>query len=821
MSIDILSALRRGAALAVAAASLSLGVAACNDSTSTDASRDRIPPRISLAGIGGGADTVIRFSTGVSDNIGIKTINVRVIGAVGFVFDTTFTSAVTSITIPFTLFASRSVPPGTPAIVTAFAIDGAGNSSGIDTLRLATGNLPPPEVRVVSPTSGSSAVVGKSVVVTVSGKTAIKVMSLGLMTTGPVVYTDSVLFSSPLRDSVTMQDTVTIPANATPGTLTITPFLRDSLGQRTVGPSITLTVQTVAQVNSIPVVNQFCVGNSAYNNACGHSNRLEVTDSVHVEADDPSGITGLGYEVRRTVGGAIDDSATFVSNGQLTFQPHTFQMRLPYTTFPTIAYVQVFARNSNGVKAYAKLQSGVDRVDTVTVVAGVTRNLPFGGQLAAALYHPGRDRLYLTNILLNRIEVFNLGDSSFKAPVIVGSRPWGITPWPRDRTGAMGDTLLVANSGGTDISYVDLSAGVSGSGLEVFRYALPNILVASVTSVTSTTAPNGPPIQQRTEYDFSDRPQYLAATCMNAGAACTDVILTYSTTPTPGQSTPFSGRNGTLRWENLTRGTSHFFFEQAIGQTAGRGDTLEITRFDANTRVATVLVPYRQKFGSGTDTAFYSVVVRIDKLAFRDTTFARNSGNFQRAVFGEGGSILGSRAMTYDATLGLETMAVTPAGALAPLPIPSVDRGVSAPQDVSDWTANSFAQVKGVGINFDGSLSGIRGDSTYLINHTLRLQGVLGTTASNAGLDFHPLNTGTNSFPLNTRLAFAASAEPLIEIFDTRCYQRIGTIPTRDPIIGPLTAAFRQSTGQLVLVGATQRGVVIAQLPNTFTTTCP
>jgi hypothetical protein len=380
----------------------------------------------------------------------------------------------------------------------------------------------------------------------------------------------------------------------------------------------------------------------------------------------------------------------------------------------------------------------------------------------------------------------------------------------------------VANSGGTDISYLDLNAGTSGSGLEVFRYALPNILVVSVTSVTSTTAPNGPPIQQRTVYDFSDRPQYLAATCIDAGGACTNVMLTYSTTPTPGQSAPFSNRNGTLRWENLTLGTSHFFFEQAIGQTAGRGDTLEIVRYDANTRAATVLVPYRQKiYGPGADSGFYSIVVRIDRLAFRDTTFARNSGNFRRAVYGEGGSILGSRAMTYDATLGFETMGVTPGGNLAPIPIPAIDLGVSAPQDVSDWTANSFAQVKGVGINFDGSLAGVRGDSTYVINPALRLQGVLGTTASNAGLDFHPLNTGPNSFPLNTRLAFAASAEPLIEIFDTHCYQRVGSIPIRDPIIGPLTAAFRQSTGQLVLVGATARGVVIAQLPNTFTTTCP
>src|SRR2546429_1996469 len=248
-----------------------------------------------------------------------------------------------------------------------------------------------------------------------------------------------------------MQDTIAIPANASPGTLTITPFLRDSLGQRATGPSITINVQTAAQINSVPVVNQYCIGNSAYDNACGHGRRVEVTDTVHVEADDPSGISQLGYEVRSTPGGAIDDSSTFVSNGQLTFQPHTFKMKLPYTNFPTTAYIQVFAQNTNGVRAYAKLASGADRIDTVVVVAGVTRPLPPRGQVADAIYHQVRDRLYLTNLPRNQAEVFNPADSSFKTPVIVGSRPWGITSWPRDRAGTQGDTLLVANSGGTQI----------------------------------------------------------------------------------------------------------------------------------------------------------------------------------------------------------------------------------------------------------------------------------------------------------------------------------------------------------------------------------
>jgi hypothetical protein len=811
------SGLRRGLIVAAVAASISLGVAACNDSTSIDPQRDRVPPTLSLTPRTGQADTVISFTTDASDNLGLKTIHVQAIGAVSGIFDTTFTSAVTDIQLPFTLFASRSVPAGTPVTITAEAVDGAGNSSGIDTLIMATGNVPPPEVRIISPTSGSSAVLGKSILVTVMGKTALKVRSLGLMTTGPVVRADSGIYSSPLLDSLTFQDTVAIPANATPGTLTITPFLRDSLGQRAVGPSITITVQTAAQINSVPVVNAYCTSSQAFDNACGHGKRVEVSDTVHVEADDPSGISQLGYEVRSTLGGPIDDTQTFVSNGQLTFQPHTFAMNLPYTTFPTTAYIQVFAQNSNGIRAYAKLSSGADRIDTVIVVAGVTRPLPLGGEVADALYHAGKDRLYLTNIKRNQVEVFNLGDSSFKAPVIVGSRPWGLTAWPRDRNGTMGDTLLIANSGGTDISYIDLNVG--GSGAEVFRYALPNIIVYSVTTVTSGTS--GLPFQQRVRFDFSDRPQFPAATCIVAGGVCTETVLAYTTTPTPGQTVPFDKLNGTIRWENLTRGvtvagktdyhTSHFFFEPALGQSAGRSDTLEIIRFDANGVDSAVILPYNQLIGAGPGR--YSITVRLPELGYRDTTFARNSGNFQRAIFGEGGSVFGSRAVAYDVDRGYDLG--------LPLAVPVIDKGVSPATAVSDFIANTFAEVKGVAINFDGSLSGIRADSTYLLNPLLRLQGTMATTVSNAGLDFHPLNTGPNSFPLNTRLLFAASSEPLIEIFDTHCYQRVSSIPIRDPIIGPIKAAYRIATGQLVLVGATARGVVIAQLPNTFTTTCP
>jgi hypothetical protein len=535
---------------------------------------------------------------------------------------------------------------------------------------------------------------------------------------------------------------------------------------------------------------------------------VEINDTVFVSATDPVGISVIGYEVRNLTGSLIvADSVT--STGNFSSLVRTFRSRIPVTAYPTPVTVSGFARNAAGRRDVARFTSGALRQDTVQVVAGYTNPLPSGGQIADAIYVSKTDRLYLSNIERNWLEVYNLADSAFKAPVAVGSRPWGIAAWPRNRGGEFGDTLLVANSGGTNVSYVNLNSGTTGR--EVYRYPLPNIVAYSITTTRSDKSDQL--ITQRTLYDFSDRPQYLGATCTTTETAptapCKDAILVYSTTPTPGQSSPFPNQ-GTLRWENLTKKTSHFFFEQAIGQTQNASDTLEVVRIAAGgVGSDSVLVPYKQRVVTPTGSFDYSIVVRLPMLAFRDTTFVRNSGNFRRAVFGEGGPVLGSRALTYDAMMGFDS---TP-------PIPVIDNGVSRPLDVTDFIANTFARVQGVGINFDGEISAVKGDSTYLFDRSLRLQGILQSRPSGGGLDFHPLNTGANSANLRTRLAFVASSEPVIDVFDTYCYRKIASVPIRDPIVGPVKATVRPN-GQLVLIGATIRGVTLVALPDNFTTTC-
>ncbi|MDF1503956.1 hypothetical protein [Roseisolibacter sp. H3M3-2] len=827
MASHLTRAVRPAGALALAAA-----LAACGESSSSlitgGAESDRTPPAVTVAAAAGAAsDSAVAVQVSARDNLGLRRVRVvatqrlpigRDTTIVGL--DTAFSSAVTSFVQTISFKVPAGTPAGTQVTVSGEATDGAGNAAPDASVRVATGNLEPPRVRLTAPQPGSLFVIGKSGIISLAASARLKVRGVGYVATGPgFAAADSVFYREPLRDSVSVIDTVTVPGTAQTGVLTVTPFVIDSLGQRATGVPVQFAVQPITAVNSVPVVSS------------GVTRRVETQDTVRVAASDPTGIRVLGYEIVDTVQRRVIVADSTILSGQLTVAETTFTFRVPLANLPSPVYVRAFATNMAARRSYTKLPSGVDRVDSVLVVAGTTRALPSGGLLADGVYINRYDRLYLTNIDRNQVEVFSLARQAFERPVVVGSRPWGIVPWPRNRVGTPGDTLLVANSGGTNISYVQL--GGDGLGLEVYRYPLPNIIAYSVTSELSATT--GEIIQTRKVYDFSDRPQYLAATCevgSTNGTTCGDVKLVYSTTPTPGQTFQFPNK-GTVRWESLTSCTSHFFFEQAMGTAVRRADSLEVERYAAHPSYRlpvtceqpadrVTLVPFMQTITAADgSTRTFSVEVDPDKLAFRDTTFVRNSGNFARAILGEGGTVKGSRAIGYEADPGI-AQDVLIGGRSYRFAIPFIDLGVSGPRDVSDFIANTFATVKGVAINFDGALSAIRGDSTYIIDPNLRLQGLMQTTGGpNAGFDFHPQNSGSgsNQTDIGRRLAFSASMTPQIEVYDSYCYQKLGSIEVRDPIVGPIKASLR-SNGQIVLVGASARGVVVIPLERQFTSGC-
>lgn len=812
-----------GAAAAgpLAACVLAAGaLAACGSQADSVAgfTADRQPPavRFDTTAKNAAGDSAVAFTLVASDNLDLARVHVDVSGGVVMAMDTALAARTANVTLAMRVPVPASVAPGTPILVVARARDGAGNEAASDTLRLSAGNLKPPAAALTAPAPGQPFVAGKQSVLNLVGASPMKVRAVGYRTSGAFVAADSVVYAGgAMPDSVSVADTLAVPAGAPVGPFTITPFVVDGAGRVANGTPVQYAVITVATSNVVPVP------------SAAFPVRLETADTVRVAASDPTGVKVLGYEVISRADTTRRFGAdSVVLDGSLVNDTRRFTLRLRPDTLtaasdslPLRVFVRAFATNSGGKRATTALSAASSAPDTAVVVAGTTNPLPQGGALADGLYVPRLDRLYLTNLALNQLEVFDLAGRRFLTPVAVGSKPWGIAAWPRATDGTFGDTLLVANSGGTNVSYVDLTGG--GSGREVYRYALPNIVAYSVTTVLS----NGKEKQQGTMYDFSDRPQFLATTCggsLSTGNGCAEPILVYSTTPTGGQSMPFANA-GTIRWENLVRHSSHLFFEQATGLTQGHWDTLLVERkAAAGVGHDSTLVPYQQPaidVATGAPTT-YSVEVDLSKLGFRDTTFVRNSGNFGRAIFGEGGPVRGSRALMFDASRGLApqvTNALT--NTTYQLTTPVHDLGVSRAFDVSDYIANAYARVAGVAINFDGALGAIRGDSTYLIDPTLRLQGLLQTNGgSNAGFDFHPRNTGPNS-AAGTRLAFSASQLPQIEIYDTYCYQRVRTIPVRDPIVGPIRASFR-ANGDLVLVGATRTGVIVVSVPQPLRSAC-
>ena len=119
---------RRGAALI--AAVVSVFTAACNsDSPGVIGGNqsDKTPPTVQLSKGGTSADTVLAFQVEVKDNLGIKSVKVNISGGFSMSFDTTFTSANTDAVVPFTVSVPRSIPKGTPVVVTSYALDGALN----------------------------------------------------------------------------------------------------------------------------------------------------------------------------------------------------------------------------------------------------------------------------------------------------------------------------------------------------------------------------------------------------------------------------------------------------------------------------------------------------------------------------------------------------------------------------------------------------------------------------------------------------------------------------------------------------------------------
>ena len=793
--------------------------AGCNQQTQpTGFQRDQVPPTVSIIKSSGDTLTVdqgVVFDVQAADNLGLQQVTVNLSGGFTGQLDTVFTSAVTSITLGAIFPLPQNTTAGGVILIDVTATDGNGNSvAATDSIFLF--NTQALTVTVVRPNAGAVASRGLQIPVEILAAQTDGIRKIGYTVAGVATGGDSILIPTPLPDTVVFVDTFAVPATADTGNFTVTGFAEDSTGRRATSTPVTVNVQAVIQDTTAPIVTFTVPG------------RAEVRDSITVTATDPSGIATVGWAATELDGTPIRGDTTN-AGGTLTDVRQTYVLDFNFTSseFPKSVIISAFAidaatpPNTGQARATASLTAPIVQ-DTIIVVNGITKGLPAGGTVADGIYNPNLNEFYLTNISLDRLEIFRVADTSFVTSGIpVGSKPWGLALWPGDTLGNNGDTVVVANSGGTSLSIVDVAARQ-----ERRRHLLPNFIVQTV--ATEIDPANNTVKVKVDEFDFSDRPQYVGMTCRPAGGvlcAADSIYAIYSTTPTIDQS-DFPLR-GSLRWENLTSATpqSHFFWEHAVRAPSPDLDTLQILADRGPFAIEDTVLSLA-----------HGAMGLIADLVFQDSTFVRNSGNFTHALAGEGGGDLNfARAIGYNGNAALvqfiDTTVVEGVTIIGPT---ERDFGITPGVRVRDFIANTATPIRSIAINFNGLTNLIRADSVYVLNESLRLMGLISASGANPGMDFnfdHAFDAATGGTPTfggslnpNDRIVFVAESGPEIGVYDTFNYQRIFTIPIRDPVIGPLRVAKLQGGTEQMLIGVTQRGVVTVRLPvitNPFLTPPP
>ncbi len=784
---------------------------------------DNVPPMITLTNTAGDTQDIsggLRFSVSAVDNLGLKSVRLTFSGGLIGQLDTVFTSQVKTYTAGRTVtFAANSGAGGNIQVI-GRATDGNSNFSE-DTIFIFLSNVQALRVTLISPTSGALASQGGGIAVDIQAVQNTGIAKVGFLvaprssvsdpTTPP---SDSIVYTAPLADSVEFVDTLTVvPAT---GTFNIVGFAEDSAGRRGFSNVVTVTVQSAANDVTKPLVSHKVAP------------RVEVDDSVTVRATDASPISWIGFRVD-TNGALMRFDTVNVLAGNLTDVTRRAAARnCDYTNTttllpsPPVQFLGGPARSTSGL------------IDTVIVVAGITVPLPFGGRIADAIFNANDSTLYLTNPDLSRVEIFQVANTSFVAAGIptAGPQPWGIALWPRDTLGNYGGSIVVANSGGTELSIIDVRPGVRRL---AWRQDLPDFLIETYRVLTA-------PLREEIKvYDVSDRPQYVATVCRPGGAppACSvdSIFAIYSTTPTISSTSPFNGR-ATLRMEKLknTLDTlqlySHLFWELAGDSTltSESRDTLRIEMRRGR--------PYNEQ--KVLLSACQGVTIDLKTFGLGDSTFVRNSGNFTHAFIGEGGNITTrfARVVGYttkaDLIQGDSTarFCYTNASTLtSDSGRNDRDKGVTPAIDVSDFISVTGVTIRAVATNFNGGTNLVHADSIYFLDEGLKLKGTAcseaapgsGCLLGTFGMDMNYRHdflagqggsTGLGGTRDSTlRLAFAARPDGNIDVFDTFFYGRIATIPVRDPIIGPLRVARNAANTRQWLFGVTAKGVVMVQLP--------
>jgi hypothetical protein len=698
------------------------------------------------------------------------------------------------------------------AAIVVTAYDASGNASA-DTLSMVMGG---PRVRLMNIETGQRVQAGLALAIGVDAVDPEGIIQVVISATGAFQGEIVQSFSPPV-DSVVVDTSFVIPAGIT-GNIELTATARSTVDVSGQDGPVTVVAVTGSTADSTQPLARLVTA---------APDRMELGDTVTVEVigrdnTQGSGVQRVGYTVR---GISPTRGDTIILSEERLFVPartgivsETFKfapfnvdsLALPDTmVYQITGYVVDNAANCSAAIPSEELATvdclSLPSGETVAdgpsgdimvrpVVAGRTVRLADGGRILDAAVDTTHRNLFLSNLGRDRVEVFRLQEEIFLPPIAVGSEPWGL--WLNRGQ----DTLLVANSGGTNITNVFIgpsSAGPTYSGPFVEdagrRLLTPDVVFFDVERALDESGGlryTAFVIPDATPPGFSDRPQYLAVDSVGR--------VLYST------KTTLLGDVGTIRKAFVPPGQTDVevvvFYEQ--GRLIEAPDFVAIANVDdVAIRLSTdPLNPNDDEIllfdhipgdrsssltgGPGTPTTAVadlaglgSDVVAgtgrwdIASLGFSDTTFVSASGDGGWVVFGEGSTQDVGRVMMYDAG----------------------NDQISDVVQVTDLMTNASETVRGIGLNHDGTLGLARGDVAYFFSTDLRLQGVSDIPPGGSGAALHPLhadypslNNPGGRYDPDVHVAFIGAGDATIEIVDAFHFNSIGRLFIRDVITGPL-----------------------------------
>jgi len=672
-----------------------------------------------------------------------------------------------------------------------------------------------PRVNIVSPTNNDSVPAGVGLSVGAHAQHADGVGRIDIRVQGESNWTTKLdttvtqVYTDAPRD-VTFSSVVRIPANAPiRGRITVTAAAVDV--NRQPGSANPVVVYVRSASSAQPRVTQVV------------SAKNEYSDSVNVTATG-DGIATVGLIIRDSVGTIVQTDTVRLStpynaniqmNVALALQPSLQGKRLGITAFAIdqagrVGYAVPATRGS----PEPNVANAV--VDSTLIVYGRTFVLPHQGTVGDIAVDAARGNVFLSNSAFNLLEVWqssSAGKGFAPVNIPVGSLPLGlfISNSP--------DTLLVANSGGTNISRVFIGSTDASQLHEDLphRILTRNTYTYTVT-VQRDEATGKVHLTAQGPVSYSDRPEYLV---QSRGGR-----IFYSTRPTA------TAPAGSVRWLDpaLPVPDPHQIWQYGtILNTTTQVyaifnvDSLFIDPAPPTSFVSDKVTIYDHPYGSAKDTAIVvtdSIPLNaiaqlvaansdaeavfgldISSLPLTDTTYAAASGNRTWLAFGEGHKVGAARVVVVADSGG---------------PLPNF---FSPLVTINDLTDNASEQVFGVAVDKSGATVAAHGLQSYFASVSnpfhLRLQGKYDSFDDGAGIAFHPLADGTGT-PQAQRLAFIGAASGTIEVVDIAYYISRAKLPLKNSIYGPLRASLPMPGDPadviLKLYALSQKGLIVIDL---------